>query len=70
MSLTRQLAQVVPTVLGALILVFFMLRVLPGDPATAMRISLYLGDEPGHGPGKIYWPLDGALFLAPRGTGK
>jgi len=36
MSLTRQLAQVVPTVLGALILVFFMLRVLPGDPATAM----------------------------------
>jgi peptide/nickel transport system permease protein len=36
MSLGRRLAQVIPTVLGALILVFFMLRVLPGDPATAM----------------------------------
>jgi ABC-type dipeptide/oligopeptide/nickel transport system permease component len=36
MSFTRQLAQVVPTLIGALVLVFFMLRVLPGDPATAM----------------------------------
>jgi ABC-type dipeptide/oligopeptide/nickel transport system permease component len=36
MSFTRQLAQVIPTVVGALVVVFFMLRVLPGDPATAM----------------------------------
>ena len=36
MSFTRQLAQVIPTVVGALVLVFLMLRVLPGDPATAM----------------------------------
>jgi ABC-type dipeptide/oligopeptide/nickel transport system permease component len=35
-SFTRQLAQVIPTLLGALVLVFFMLRILPGDPATAM----------------------------------
>jgi ABC-type dipeptide/oligopeptide/nickel transport system permease component len=35
-SFARQLAQVVPTVVGALVLVFLMLRVLPGDPATAM----------------------------------
>jgi peptide/nickel transport system permease protein len=36
MSFSRQLAQVIPTLAGALVLVFFMLRVLPGDPATAM----------------------------------
>ena len=36
MSFGRQVAQVVPTVVGALVLVFLMLRVLPGDPATAM----------------------------------
>jgi peptide/nickel transport system permease protein len=35
-SFGRQLAQVVPTLAGALVLVFFMLRILPGDPATAM----------------------------------
>jgi ABC-type dipeptide/oligopeptide/nickel transport system permease component len=35
-SFGRQVAQVVPTVVGALVLVFLMLRVLPGDPATAM----------------------------------
>jgi len=32
----RQLAQVVPTVFGALILVFIVMRVLPGDAAVAM----------------------------------
>src|SRR5919204_431703 len=36
MRVARHLAQVVPTTLGALVLVFLMLRVLPGDPATAM----------------------------------
>jgi ABC-type dipeptide/oligopeptide/nickel transport system permease component len=36
MSFGRQLAQVIPTLAGALVLVFFMLRILPGDPATAM----------------------------------
>jgi peptide/nickel transport system permease protein len=36
MSFGRHLAQVIPTVGGALVLVFVMLRVLPGDPATAM----------------------------------
>ena len=34
--LYRQLAQVVPTVFGALILVFIVMRVLPGDAAVAM----------------------------------
>src|SRR5581483_10396704 len=32
----RQLAQVVPTTLGALVLVFFVMRILPGDTAVAM----------------------------------
>src|SRR5919197_4322484 len=36
MRVARHLAQVVPTTVGALVLVFLMLRVLPGDPATAM----------------------------------
>src|SRR3954451_16315977 len=35
-SFVRQLAQVVPTTLGALILVFFVMRILPGDTAIAM----------------------------------
>jgi peptide/nickel transport system permease protein len=35
-TLYRQLAQVVPTVFGALILVFIVMRVLPGDAAVAM----------------------------------
>ena len=35
-TLYRQLAQVVPTTFGALILVFVVMRVLPGDAAVAM----------------------------------
>ena len=35
-TLYRQLAQVVPTTFGALILVFIVMRVLPGDAAVAM----------------------------------
>ena len=35
-TLYRQLAQVVPTVFGALLLVFIVMRVLPGDAAVAM----------------------------------
>ena len=35
-NLTRQLAQVVPTTFGALVMVFFVMRVLPGDTAVAM----------------------------------
>jgi peptide/nickel transport system permease protein len=35
-ALYRQLAQVVPTTFGALILVFIVMRVLPGDAAVAM----------------------------------
>src|SRR5438045_5028792 len=35
-NLLRQLAQVVPTTFGALILVFFVMRILPGDTAVAM----------------------------------
>jgi peptide/nickel transport system permease protein len=31
-----RLAQLVPTTVGALVLVFFLMRVLPGDPAAAM----------------------------------
>jgi ABC-type dipeptide/oligopeptide/nickel transport system permease component len=34
--LARRLAQIVPTVFGALVLVFLMMRVLPGDPAIAL----------------------------------
>ena len=34
--LARRLAQVVPTMLGALVLVFLVMRVLPGDPAIAL----------------------------------
>jgi ABC-type dipeptide/oligopeptide/nickel transport system permease component len=32
----RRLAQIVPTMLGALVLVFLVMRVLPGDPAIAL----------------------------------
>ena len=32
----QRLLQVVPTLVGALVLVFFLMRVLPGDPAAAM----------------------------------
>jgi peptide/nickel transport system permease protein len=35
-TLYRQLAQVIPTTLGAFVLVFFLMRVLPGDPAVSM----------------------------------
>lgn len=35
-SFLRHLAQIVPTVFGALILVFYIMRVLPGDPAASM----------------------------------
>src|ERR687888_1636931 len=31
-----RLLQLIPTTLGALVLVFFLMRVLPGDPAAAM----------------------------------
>src|ERR1700694_948833 len=31
-----RLVQLVPTTVGALVLVFFLMRVLPGDPAAAM----------------------------------
>src|SRR3982750_746395 len=31
-----KLRQLVPTTIGALVLVFFLMRVLPGDPAAAM----------------------------------
>jgi ABC-type dipeptide/oligopeptide/nickel transport system permease component len=34
--LARRLAQIVPTMLGALVLVFLVMRVLPGDPAIAL----------------------------------
>jgi ABC-type dipeptide/oligopeptide/nickel transport system permease component len=34
--LARRLAQIVPTVFGALVLVFLVMRVLPGDPAIAL----------------------------------
>src|SRR3954453_1743528 len=35
-NLYRQLAQIVPTPFGALVLVFFVMRILPGDTAIAM----------------------------------
>jgi len=35
-NLYRQLAQIVPTTFGALVMVFFVMRVLPGDTAVAM----------------------------------
>src|SRR4051794_22792452 len=35
-NLYRQLAQIVPTTFGALVLVFFVMRILPGDAAVAM----------------------------------
>src|SRR3981081_1709030 len=31
-----RIVQLVPTTVGALVLVFFLMRVLPGDPAAAM----------------------------------
>ena len=31
-----RLLQLIPTTVGALLLVFFLMRVLPGDPAAAM----------------------------------
>src|SRR3981081_3923021 len=31
-----RLVQLIPTTVGALVLVFFLMRVLPGDPAAAM----------------------------------
>jgi ABC-type dipeptide/oligopeptide/nickel transport system permease component len=34
--LAEKLVQLVPTTVGALVLVFFLMRVLPGDPAAAM----------------------------------
>src|SRR5215510_2239419 len=34
--LARRLAQIVPTMLGALVLVFVVMRVLPGDPAVSL----------------------------------
>jgi peptide/nickel transport system permease protein len=34
--LTRRVAQILPTMLGALILVFLVMRVLPGDPAITL----------------------------------
>jgi len=34
--LSRRLAQIVPTMLGALVLVFLVMRVLPGDPAISL----------------------------------
>jgi ABC-type dipeptide/oligopeptide/nickel transport system permease component len=34
--IASRLAQLVPTTIGALVLVFFLMRVLPGDPAAAM----------------------------------
>jgi ABC-type dipeptide/oligopeptide/nickel transport system permease component len=34
--LARRLTQILPTVLGALVLVFLVMRVLPGDPAIAL----------------------------------
>jgi len=34
--LIRRLAQIVPTMLGALVLVFLVMRVLPGDPAISL----------------------------------
>ena len=35
-NLYRQVAQVLPTTLGALVLIFVLMRVLPGDPAVSM----------------------------------
>jgi peptide/nickel transport system permease protein len=35
-NLYRQLAQVVPTTFGAFVLVFVLMRILPGDPAVSM----------------------------------
>ncbi|MCI0685718.1 MAG: ABC transporter permease [Sporichthyaceae bacterium] len=35
-TLYRQLAQVIPTTVGAMVLVFVLMRVLPGDPAVSM----------------------------------
>lgn len=35
-AIARRLVQLVPTAAGALVLVFFLMRVLPGDPAAAM----------------------------------
>src|SRR5215470_15625244 len=34
--IAERLVQLIPTTVGALILVFFLMRVLPGDPAAAM----------------------------------
>src|SRR5438128_2127421 len=34
--LASRLMQLVPTTVGALVVVFFLMRVLPGDPAAAM----------------------------------
>ncbi len=34
--LARRLAEIVPTMLGALVLVFLVMRILPGDPAIAL----------------------------------
>src|SRR6266536_3724819 len=35
-NLSRQLAQIVPTTFGAFVLVFVVMRILPGDAAVAM----------------------------------
>src|SRR6266545_2182825 len=35
-NLSRQLAQIVPTTFGAFVLVFVVMRILPGDAAAAM----------------------------------
>ena len=34
--LSRRLAQIVPTMLGAVVLVFVVMRVLPGGPAISL----------------------------------
>jgi ABC-type dipeptide/oligopeptide/nickel transport system permease component len=34
--LSRRLGQIVPTMFGALVLVFLVMRVLPGDPAISL----------------------------------
>src|SRR5260221_3724867 len=34
--IASRLVQLIPTTVGALVLVFFLMRVLPGDPAAAM----------------------------------
>src|SRR5207253_5627544 len=34
--IASRLIQLIPTTIGALVLVFFLMRVLPGDPAAAM----------------------------------